>query len=58
MAAEGRAILLPQRNALADRLITEAERLMADPILRMALAQPVSNLAVESCLEDLAEQMT
>jgi UDP-N-acetylglucosamine--N-acetylmuramyl-(pentapeptide) pyrophosphoryl-undecaprenol N-acetylglucosamine transferase len=58
MVAEGRAVLLPQTQDLAKRLLEEAERLMADPVRRLAFAASVPNLAVEGCLDDLAKQMS
>jgi len=61
MAEEGRAILLPQTEApverLAERLVSEAERLMGDVAFRTSMARPQPNKAVERCLEDLAERM-
>jgi len=58
MVEAARAILLPQVEPLGERLRLEAEKLMADRALRLALAKQTPNVAVERCLEDLAEQMT
>jgi UDP-N-acetylglucosamine--N-acetylmuramyl-(pentapeptide) pyrophosphoryl-undecaprenol N-acetylglucosamine transferase len=57
MVQEGRAVLLPQTDALGFHLIQELGSFMADPGLRMQLAKPLANSAVDDCLEDLAEQL-
>jgi UDP-N-acetylglucosamine:LPS N-acetylglucosamine transferase len=57
MVKEGRAVLLPQTDTLASRLVQELGSFMADPELRMSLSKPLANSAVQDCLEDLTERM-
>lgn len=56
MMAEGRAHLVRQTPALAERLAEAAAHLMGDPALG-AMAHPEPNRAVDLCLEDLAARV-
>ncbi len=55
LEGEGRALVLEQGPAFAQRLETALESLMEDPVARQSLSgSPESNTAVRLCLDDLA----
>ncbi len=58
MAEEGRAIFLPQAEALAGRLQEDAARCMGDAPYRATFAKPIPNRSLDLCLDDIAPHIS